>query len=740
MNYFNEPSKKIIASILLTTFFISIIIPAFLFQPKRAEAILSLLPYDIAVFISEWGQFILEWGQKIKEWYDTLGKEYKDVVANIFAKKMMDYIVNQIVVWIQGGGKPKFMTDQKGAFKDIANEAGGEILNQLAGMDLCSADWAPKIKISLARVPTFGQSSQCTFSKIGQKYKDFMNDFNNGGWKGWITLTEDANNPYIVYLQTLDAMNNKQSSAIANLRDKTLAGNGFLGDEVCRQLQTCGSGLGNSLNQDTCGQCMDDQDECIKLCGNRNDCKNACVEKYTYGSVCAKACNDYYLEGGANPSSSNSNCVIETGTWKKDDITSGQTCLKWETRTPGKIMADTLANGVLKDVTWLQNKETWQAYVVAIVDAMINRLIKEGVSAITSSDTKGDRGGSAGSPQQPDLLDTPPVSALAPYSPWKVEIKITDSGIKTYSTPGVSLPTTPSSVTIYYTLDGSEPTIAPPNDPYVWPTKTYNNPIEITSLTTLKWFAENSSGLREPTHTEYLDPAFAENPLETVAVATGANTVALRTNKPAVIYYTTNGSYPGTSSKKYVKQLTIDDASISGTGSIFLSWVGVDINGVIESSHTKTLTPPFPGTDFGKIGDLAVPTEIITAPNSSSAGIFFTLDPSLSSDGDKTDIITMYEWDFDNDGVYDWSATDYNRDGKIEEYQFNGGIVSSTCVGGAITGIATVINVSCPAVASTTPNGTIMVSYPFSGAKTIKLQVTDDEGLSNETTAIINIQ
>ncbi|MCL4437647.1 hypothetical protein M1513_01240, partial [Patescibacteria group bacterium] len=48
---------------------------------------------------------------------EVLGRSLRDIIA----KRIMDYIVDQTVKWIQGGGKPKFITNWNGFLKDVGD-------------------------------------------------------------------------------------------------------------------------------------------------------------------------------------------------------------------------------------------------------------------------------------------------------------------------------------------------------------------------------------------------------------------------------------------------------------------------------------------------------------------------------------------------------------------------------------------------------------------------------------------
>ncbi len=588
---------------------------------------------------------------------------YMDTVANLFAKQLMDYMVDGIVKWIQGGGDPKFVTDWEGFLTTVADDAGGKFLEELIGSSfmagLCQSDWAIKINIGLTKPETFATKAKCSLSAIGANFDNFMDNFENGGWETWIKVSEGQNNPYGLYIMALNEKLDREAKATLGLEKEASASSGFLSDKVCRSVMCADSVTGKSNTM--------------------------------------------------------------TGTYTQDDIETIQTgetdtffcdCVQWETRTPGKIAGEALSESVFKDIKWLQNKERWQAYVVAISDAIVNRLITEGVSAITSSDSTSSSGGSSSSPTLPsDTFDTTaPVTTLSYYSSWKVQI------------------TADEPATIFYTIDGTEPNTT---------SLVYSDPIQVTVATTLKWFAMDTMGNTEGTHTVSLSPPFVipdQTAPSTAIVASGSSTVALVVDKPAVIYYTTDGTMPTASSDRYLKQL-----DVSGYVGGIIKWFGVGSGGT-EAINSMTLTssPPFPNSELTTVSDLVAPTASITAsaiaPSTSLIqDQFFKIDPSTSWDYDSTTNIIEHEWDFDNDDEYDWWTIDWNRDGVFDESQCRSGAVctgTASGIGNGFLGMQVTIGEKA---------GVVEVKYS-SGSRQITLQVTDGEGLSTKTSITVDVQ
>lgn len=108
--------------------------------------------------------------------------------------------------------------------------------------------------------------------------------------------------------------------------------------------------------------------------------------------------------------------------------------------------------------------------------------------------------------------------------------------------------------TIYYTLDGSMPTVS---------SAVYKSPISIQSTTTLKFFgkdvAGNSSTVQTVTFTitgqDTTPPIVTTSP--SPGTYTSPQTVTLTANEKATIYYTLDGSVPTTNSPVYSVPITV---------------------------------------------------------------------------------------------------------------------------------------------------------------------------------------
>ncbi len=149
-------------------------------------------------------------------------------------KLLLDQMVDQIIGWVQGEGKPRFVTDWSGFLQDAGSAAAGEFIQSSALGFLCDPIQA-QIRVALSPVKRFSTSITCTLDQIVGNVQSFYNDFDNGGWLAYQTLWEPQNNIYGAFLLTQDELDRRISQAQYNAESQAKAGNGFLGGQSCSE-------------------------------------------------------------------------------------------------------------------------------------------------------------------------------------------------------------------------------------------------------------------------------------------------------------------------------------------------------------------------------------------------------------------------------------------------------------------------------------------------------------------------
>ncbi|MEK9154475.1 MAG: hypothetical protein AAB596_00140 [Patescibacteria group bacterium] len=331
----NGKIEKILVSILLIVIFSSGLI-----LPKRAEAIAVIDIVHIGKTVYQTMREEIMWLE------EKTGLSLRDIIA----KRIIDHIVDQTTEWIQGGGKPRFVTDWNGFMKDAGQAAIGDVILQTDAAFLCSP-FKLQVKLSLLPVKKFGQRVECTLDDIVENIEDFYENFENGGWLAYNEAWQPQNNYFGTMLIIHDEMLSKEWAASEAARNEALAGKGFLSVKRCLEYEP-------------------------------NKQLDALIQ----------SCTNTGATGAAL-----SNCIDSA---KKSAPPSK--CLKEEIITPGDTVGAAVADAVTSDTKWAANIHSWTS---ALVNAVINRVIKEGVGLVKGGSSAGGGGSSYRPPEYQTVVD-----------------------------------------------------------------------------------------------------------------------------------------------------------------------------------------------------------------------------------------------------------------------------------------------------------------------------------------------
>lgn len=229
--------QALVAVIVLVSIAGSLVPVTFTPAPRllRAEAIIPVgdvtnLPTHIANLF----QSILQTIRQIYEWAQTF-------LLAALKKRILDMIVDQIIKWIQGGGKPKFVTDPAGFFEDVGNAAINDVVRASRLAFICEP-FGAQLRLALGvgfspfPVPTFSQEASCTLDRITGNIRNFYTDFRNGSFAAFQAAWKPQNNIYGGLLITYD----RELRTIAEKQDlaskKVSWSDGFTPQEKCRAL------------------------------------------------------------------------------------------------------------------------------------------------------------------------------------------------------------------------------------------------------------------------------------------------------------------------------------------------------------------------------------------------------------------------------------------------------------------------------------------------------------------------
>jgi len=285
---------------------------SFEFAPPKAEAL-------------TWSTFAEQLVGLARQVWEFVKENWQKWLRDIIAKKIIDYIVDETIKWVQGGGKPMFISDWNQFAKNAFNMAAGSVIEQTVPF-LCSP-FRLQVQLSLQPVPYFQQVS-CTLDQVVSNINDFYDNFQNGGWIAYNTAWQPQNNYYGATLITYDQMITQGAAAAQAAVNEGLAGSGFLGSKQCKG-------------------------------GGKSSADLADLEA-----------------GGTNISN-----------YQKDSKGNYCTTDQMQNVTPGATVGAAVASAITSDKDWAANIQSW---ISALINAVINRLTREGVGLMKGSSESND--------------------------------------------------------------------------------------------------------------------------------------------------------------------------------------------------------------------------------------------------------------------------------------------------------------------------------------------------------------
>jgi len=330
----------------------------------------------------------------VKFVYEQLEKVWNKIegtLRDIIAKRIMDYIVDQTVKWVQGGGKPKFISNWNRFLKDVGDIAFDSVAKDLELANLCSP-FGLQLKLAFLPVPKFSERINCSLDQFVKNIQNFYVDFSVGGWEGYMLSWEMQNNFVGNLLIGGDEAIKQISEQTKAAESKAIANKGFLGVSRCQASKEeigeqnknltekqkaagFGSTTGGGVSWDDMAA-TDGAWKCGGPSGNvdKDKARNQCLEDWK---------KDPGERGGIKARGKFEADVKKLG-YQADST--GAYCKPENMKdvTPGDLVGESLANAIGSDSKWAANIQRWTS---ALVNAVINRLIEKGLTAMASSDT-----------------------------------------------------------------------------------------------------------------------------------------------------------------------------------------------------------------------------------------------------------------------------------------------------------------------------------------------------------------
>ena len=163
-------------------------------------------------------------------------KLYQDETANCLKKALLKVVANAIIESIVS--EKGFVESFRDQIVDAADRAGGELVTDLAGRNLCEP-FKAELKILINQKASFNnldryrRQSECTLSQVIDNIENFYEDFRYGGWDVWTTHFKSQNNLLGAYLAIDDELIARVSAEQEGQKAELSASQGFNPDKVC---------------------------------------------------------------------------------------------------------------------------------------------------------------------------------------------------------------------------------------------------------------------------------------------------------------------------------------------------------------------------------------------------------------------------------------------------------------------------------------------------------------------------
>lgn len=173
----------------------------------------------------------LTFGQEVAKWFkNDMVKGLRDTLA----KRLIDYIVDQTIQGIQGGGKPLFVSDWKKFLKNAEAIAFDSVIKDVGLAGLC-APFKLQVRFALLPVSKFQQRIECTLDKIVSNIDNFYNDFKEGNWIAYTESWQPQNNFYGQLLIADDEIMRRMADESGAKKNEAMSSSGFLSVKKCVQ-------------------------------------------------------------------------------------------------------------------------------------------------------------------------------------------------------------------------------------------------------------------------------------------------------------------------------------------------------------------------------------------------------------------------------------------------------------------------------------------------------------------------
>ncbi len=173
--------------------------------------------------------------QLVGEAVATGGGISADSIGKMVIRALIQQFTGSLIKWINSGfqGGPSFVTDPAQFFINVGDRVAGDFIQSSDLAFMCDPFYI-RLALNLDYSSSFKDEVKCTLTDVVDNIENFSNDFTQGGWPAWFSMTQTrSNNPYGGYLSAKMEMSNRMAQALGIKQEELSQGGGFLSWREC---------------------------------------------------------------------------------------------------------------------------------------------------------------------------------------------------------------------------------------------------------------------------------------------------------------------------------------------------------------------------------------------------------------------------------------------------------------------------------------------------------------------------
>ncbi len=319
-----------------------------------------------------------------------------DAIGYAAAKTALAALTQTTINYINSGfeGNPYFALHENSLLASIGNQEVYSFVSELKNPE--KYPFGPEIAQSIATTydckdpldngACFRDTAVFTLAEdIGENWKDFGDDFSVGGWEGWLSTTQNPhNNPIGFNFEASKEINRRVDKEQSTIKEEITTNGGFLSVKKCVAYYQV-----NKVKTTTKDGTFTSYEKVLDKNGNPVISTVEAVDTGGDKEI-------LYYNNAGNP-------VYDTGdissSWDYQYSYLGEIdhCARYETTTPGSVISDQINIHLGSSVRQLELADEMNESLGAVFDALINKLVYDGLDALQTVSLETTQSGGYGS-------------------------------------------------------------------------------------------------------------------------------------------------------------------------------------------------------------------------------------------------------------------------------------------------------------------------------------------------------